>query len=380
MTSPREGALGRAGADLFAKISAEIASGAVPGGGYLPTIRAIAAKHLVGTKTVWRTLKAMEAQGLIAAKPRRGFRVLAKANDPERGCPIAYIGERDEAASLWDAFQRPLVGCLQDAAAERGWSLLAVKPGGLTAGELVERLRAVRAFGAIIDSTRPETVETVKSAGIPCVLVDTWIDGAGLDAVVQNGYLGGLLAAKHLLGLGCRRIAWFGMSGDDFHPLDRLGGALAGLAAANPSVSPELRFAPRGGDLEAEARRMLSGAKRPEAVIALWQGYTFAVKRAADGLGLKLGRDLELVGWCAEEMYDGFYRQSLGSGPLPATVTWSLETMAATAVSRLAERREAPGLPPLWLKIPVQLRPATDAGAEAVSSAARGESKRGARR
>ena len=349
--------LGRAGTELFEAIRADIASGVLASGRYLPTVRAMAEQHRVGVNTVWRTLKAMEAQGLIAAHPRRGFRVLAKANDPERGCPIAYVADPDGAA-----FRRLLVGSLQDAAAERGWSLLAVKPEGLTVGQLVDRLRFVRTFGAIVDTTNPELVSAIRDSGIPCLLANAWLDGAGLDAVLQDGHMGGLLAARHLLDRGCRRIAWFGMSGQDALVLDRLGGALAALASAEPRVEPELLRLASSDDLEAAALRMLSRAKRPEAVIALWQGYAAAVKRAADRLGLRLGRDLELVGWSLEEEYGDTYSRSFGDGPVPATVTWSVRTMAATAVSRLAERREAPKLPALQIKIPVQLRPASDAG------------------
>jgi DNA-binding LacI/PurR family transcriptional regulator len=321
----------------------------------------MAKTHRVAAKTIWRVLKALEVEGLVVSKPRRGFRVLAKANDPERGHPIAYVGERPEAAGRWDAFQRPLVGCLQDAASHRGWSLLAIKPGDFTAGQLVDRLSCVRTFGAIVDSPRPETLKAIRDAGIPCLMVDAWVPDAGVDAVLQDGHMGGILAANYLLERGFKKIAWFGVSGNDYHALDRMGGALAALAAANPGITPEFCFAPEGGDLEGEAFRLLSRPNRPEAVLALWQDFAIAVKRAADRLGLVLGRDLELVGWCAEEMVEGFYRPAFGAGPVPPTVTWNIQTMADAAVSRLAERRDHPSLPPLQIKIPVRLRTAMQA-------------------
>jgi LacI family transcriptional regulator len=232
--------------------------------------------------------------------------------------------------------------------------MLAVGAGGLTAGEVADRLRCVRSFGVVIDSDNPDTVAAVKAAGIPCLMLEAWRDDAGLDAVLQNGHMGGALAAKHLLAKGARRVAWFGMTPGHFHGADRLGGALAVLAEAG--VTPEIRFVTERPTMEAEARKMLSRPDRPEGVLALWQGYAMAVKRAADGLGLALGRDLHMVGWCAEEILENFYRPGFGAGPVPPTVTWSIRAMVEAALSRLAERRQTPDLAPMWLKVPVELR------------------------
>jgi hypothetical protein len=95
-------------------------------------------------------------------------------------------------------------------------------------------------------------------------------------------------------------------------------------------------------------------------VIALWHNLALAVKRAADELGLRLGRDLHLVGWCAEEAVEEVYRPVFGQEPLPPLVTWSVRTMAETVVARLSERRENPELPALRVKVPVTLRVTND--------------------
>ncbi|MHC4917585.1 MAG: hypothetical protein ACYTGB_19085, partial [Planctomycetota bacterium] len=87
-----------------------------------------------------------------------------------------------------------------------------------------------------------------------------------------------------------------------------------------------------------------------------WHNLALAIKDAADELGLKLGRDLHLVGWCAEEAVDEIYTLVFGKAALPPLVTWSVRTMAETVVARLAERRENPDLPALRVKVPVTLR------------------------
>jgi LacI family transcriptional regulator len=231
--------------------------------------------------------------------------------------------------------------------------------GDLLAEQVVERLGSGRAFGVLTSTLEERTLEAIRGTGVPTLMLDQWIEGSGVDSIMQDGHQGGILAARHLVAAGCRRIAWFGWINPNAHSMARFGGVSAGLAGEGRTLSDDLVFAtPEGGD-ESVARRMLAGPDRPDGIISLWQGSCAAVKRAADQLGLVLGRDFQLVGWSTEEAYATRYRPIFGSGPMPPTVTWSVRTMARTAVSRLAERRENPELPALQIKIPVRLRMAT---------------------
>jgi LacI family transcriptional regulator len=228
--------------------------------------------------------------------------------------------------------------------------------GNLPAEEVIERVSAARAFAVALCTRDEQTVEVIRRAGLPALMLDQWFEGADTDSVMQDGHQGGLLAARHLVGLGCRRIAWFGSMDRNAHSLARFGGASAGLMGEGRSLPPEMiHRTSDGGELEA-ARQMLAGRDRPDGVIALWQSYACAVKQAADESGLEIGRDFHMVGWCSEETLESIYLPGLKGGPMPPTITWSIRTMAETAVSRLAERREHPALPPLQIKIPVRLR------------------------
>jgi len=352
--------LGRVGREVLEKIRQKIDNRELSSGAFLPSVRNLASQHSVGVRTVCRALKVLEGEGVLVARPRRGYQVLAKANDPERGCPIAYVVESTSGPNTWDAFHSQLFVLMQQAAARRGWSMLALGAGELTGGELVDRLKCAHCFGAIVDSVRPETVEAVKNAEIPCLMLDAWREDAGMDAVLQNGHMGGVLAARHLLARGARRISWFGISPEHIHATNRLGGVLAALAEARSPLAPELHFVDEKSEMEVEARKMLSRPDRPDGVIALWQAYAMAVKRAADNLGLIIGRDFDLVGWCPEEIFENYYRPGFGSGPVPPTITWRISGMVEAAMSRLAERRETPTLEALWLNVPVRLREADE--------------------
>ena len=82
-------AAGRPYQELAAALKADISGARVAAGGYLPGERQLAEAHAVAPMTARRALKKLEAEGLIAAEARRGWRVLARANDPDRGAPIA---------------------------------------------------------------------------------------------------------------------------------------------------------------------------------------------------------------------------------------------------------------------------------------------------
>jgi len=322
----------------------------------VPTVRALSDAHDVSRGTAWRALRALEAEGLIAAQSRHGYRVLARANDPDRGCPVAYVLSAQRAGAEWTGLNRVLLTALQSAAARRGWTLLGAGAAGLSPEALVEQCKAARAWGVVVDVHSPGMVRLARRAGLAVVMVDAWHEDADVDAIVQDGFRGGFLAAKHLAEHGHRRIGWFGPTTASIHAMTRFSGALAGLRRHGIAIPPELL-----ADVEEEgaadaARAMLSRPDRPSAAIALWREQALAVAGVAGELGLVLGRDLELVGWCAEELYAGDYAGLFPDGRTPPTIVWKVATLAETAIGRLAERRANPKSVPMLINIRTELK------------------------
>ncbi|MHC4916314.1 MAG: substrate-binding domain-containing protein, partial [Planctomycetota bacterium] len=306
MTSPISANLGPAASTAAGIVRRHIEDGGTPVGEFLPPVRELARTHSIDMKTMWRALKGLESEGLVSAVPRRGYRVLARANDPKAGCPLAYLGHADQEGSRREGrtFHARLNLALEEAAGRRGWPFLALSMTGLGPGEIARQLKAQRAFGIALDSSRPEMVAAIERAGIPVVVLDSWVRGSAVDSVMQDGQLGGMLAAEHLIARGCRRIAWFGREEAGAHGPDRISGALATLTAAGVSIPRGLLVKTELEDVKEAARKLLSRKDRPDGVIALWHNLALAIKDAADALGLKLGRELPLVGWCAEEAVD----------------------------------------------------------------------------
>ncbi len=54
------------------------------------------------------------------------------------------------------------------------------------------------------------TVQTLKSYGLPVIMVDNYIDGMEIDCILTDNYCGGYTAAEHLIRSGHKSIAFFG--------------------------------------------------------------------------------------------------------------------------------------------------------------------------
>lgn len=347
---------GRSAAEVFATLRAELDGGKYAPQQFLPTERQLAANFGVAQNTVRRALKALEGERFITAVARHGYRVLSKVNDPQRGCPMAFVNWQAEPAETWSNIDGLLLSELKNVCDQRNWPLLAMSAGGLTARQIVERICAARSFGVVTSTLSKELLSAIRSMGLPTLMLDQWIEGSGIDSIMQDGHQGGLLAARHLVDQGCTRIAWFGWIDRNAHSMARFGGVAAGLIGEGRPLAQERIFAtPESGGLQV-ARKMLASPKRPDGIVALWQGSTLEVKRAAEELGLKMGRDFQLVGWSMEENFSNHYAPHFGEGPIPPTICWSVRTMAATAAARLAQRRDDPKMPALQIKIPVRLR------------------------
>ena len=346
---------GPVASNLARELKSAILAGSLAPGEFLPSVRQLSQRRRLAPKTVYHAVRALVADGLVSAEPGRGYRVLSRANDPTRGCPIACVMYSQAPDQEWRGFNATLLAALQDAASAQGWSLLGVGARGMPPEQLIEQCRSSRAWALIVESYNPRVLELAAKAGLPAVMVDSWHPDARADAVLQDGFLGGYQAARHLVSRGHRRIAWAGQVSESAHGMLRFGGAVNGLREAGMAFDPDMILELPEGAPCAAVRRLLERPDRPTAVLALWQRRCVETITAARELGLVPGRDVEVVGWCSEEEYAGGYAADFPEGAVPPTVVWSMATLARTTVARLAERRERPELPPMRINIETRL-------------------------
>jgi DNA-binding LacI/PurR family transcriptional regulator/DNA-binding transcriptional regulator YhcF (GntR family) len=346
---------GPAAAELAAGLRKNIESGDIAAGEFLPSVRRLSRERSLAHKTVYHALRTLAAEGFVSAEPGRGYRVLARANDPHRGCPVSYVLSSQLVGEDINPFYTRLMAELQGAAGRQGWSLLGVGTSNMTPAKSIEQCVASRSWGLIVETHGSELIARALKAGFAVVMIDSWSAGAGVDAVIQDGFGGGFTAAEYLAGRDRKRIAWFGPATLTVHGRSRFGGAVSGLLENGLALAPELIVDAREGDTFEAARRLLSGRNRPDAVLALSPSKCVEIARAAKELGLAPGEDIDLVGWSADE-FEPQFAADLPAGWSPPRITWSMRTLVNTAMERLAERRERPDLPAMRINIETRLK------------------------
>lgn len=345
-TLPSSREMGRDTQGLLASMRARILSGKLAAGTFLPTVRELSRQQGVAHGTAWRALKALESEGLVEARSRRGYRVLAPEDRESPAGTVAYVmDQRNISAGSWERIYSQLLEKLESCATRGGSRLLKLimNPGQ---EELVaEQLAASKVRGLVVDGLSDPLLDWARSSGVPAVVVDDWRAGLAADCVVQDGFAGGMLAAKQLITAGCRRIAWFGRTLNNYHGKSRFGGASAELSGAGLSFAQQLCL-PIDSASRAELARnaaQLVADRSVDGILALWGPMLQAVLEAAPRAGREIGRDLHVVGWSVRELL------AVEAGPAAAhpfsMVSWSAADMARVALSRLSARLADPTLP-----------------------------------
>ncbi|HYN96631.1 MAG TPA: substrate-binding domain-containing protein [Pilimelia sp.] len=222
-----------------------------------------------------------------------------------------------------------------------------LRPHGLTATvtEMHGQLTPDKAWARQVLARRPMGVIGVSaqltaaqhgelaSRAIPVVTLDPSGEpahrGASVGAMNWNG---GLVAARHLLELGHRRIAMINGPDEFICCRARLDGYRAALDAAGVPVEPDLlRVAPlyvEGG--LAQARDLLGQPDPPTAIFTANDLQALGVYEAAREKGLRIPADLSVVGF--DDL--AFVRWI---GPPLTTVRQPLMKMGATAAELVLE-------------------------------------------
>lgn len=348
----------KAGDRIVRYIRGEIETGRVKGGHFLPTERELAEKFGFARMTIRRALRRLEAEGLLGAVPRHGYKVaLGAVNGAGKGCPLAYVLDETEDSFSGDDFHRTLSLALQREAGRHGSSLLTTYCRRQLPAWTIEQLRLGHVWGVAIDGIDIELIKLTKQNGLPAILVDAWVGDASIDAVIQDDFHGGMLAAKHLIDRGHRKIGWLGPDvGDSSHSMGRYGGACAKLAAAGLSLQQKHVVCGAKEAYPKLARRLLDSPDRPSAVLALWGTACQVLVSVGAELNLVAGRDFDVVGWTPEELYSSSFAAGFSAGQVPPAIVWSVATMTELAVARLIERRNTPSLIATKIHVPVKLQ------------------------
>ncbi|MEV2236805.1 LacI family DNA-binding transcriptional regulator [Micromonospora sp. NPDC049891] len=172
-----------------------------------------------------------------------------------------------------------------------------------------------------------EQRDQLRARGIPFVVFDPTVElPDDVPFVGATNWAGGRSAARHLIGLGHRRVAMIAAPERVLCCRARLDGYRSACESAGLTVQPDLiiraELTRQGG--EAAALDLLTRTDRPSAIFAANDLQAFGVYQAAGRLGLRIPTDLSVVG------FDDLPVAALVDPPL-TTVHQPLVEMAVTA-------------------------------------------------
>jgi DNA-binding LacI/PurR family transcriptional regulator len=192
--------------------------------------------------------------------------------------------------------------------------------------------------------------DRLAANSIPYVVFDPIDDVPdGVPYVAATHFRGGQSAARHLIGLGHRRIAM--ISGPDHaFCLARMAGYRSALDTAGLPVDPELivRMQLTREDGYAAAGELLARPDRPTAIFTANDLQALGVYQAAREAGLRIPEDLSVVG------YDDVPVTAWVDPPL-TTVHQPLTEMAAAATELALTLGRGEKIPQIGLEIATHL-------------------------
>jgi DNA-binding LacI/PurR family transcriptional regulator len=273
-----------------------------------PRIRDVAARAGVGVGTVSRVLN--DSPGVARATRERVRAVMDELG--YRPSPTARnlsLGRTQTLGVVAPFFTQPSVverlRGISDVVGRSAYDLLLfnVESAEQRRDALMRFARRDRVDGVIVISLplRAAEVRTLNRDGLPAVLVDVLHES--LPHVAIDDVAGGVLAARHLLAAGHRRIAFVGDLQDNPFGFDSSERRLRGLrdAMAQAGVAMPAAYVRRGPFGRETAgrltRQLLALRSPPTAVFAASDVQAFGVIDAAARAGLSVPADVSVIGF-----------------------------------------------------------------------------------
>ena len=294
--------------------------------------------------------KVRKAAGELGYRPNVLARSLITGRSRIIGLVVAY---------LENYFYPEALEKLSNALQAEGYHLLVfLVP--RTAGGIEDTLQEIVDYqvdGIVLASVAlsSELATRCRAAGIPVVLFNRSQDGPPLPTVTSDNFSGGREIARFLVAGGCRRIGYIAGWEGASTQRDREAGFRSALREAG--IEPCAREV---GDYQfaraqEAARRMFSGANRPDAVFVANDHMAFATMDVLRfELGLRIPHDVSVVGFddvppAAWPAYD------------LTTVRQDASAMVAETVKMLRANIEDPDTAPRSVCLPAALIPRASA-------------------
>lgn len=180
----------------------------------------------------------------------------------------------------------------------------------------------------------------LHEAGIPLVLLDRdWAPfpmRSNFDLVSVDNFVGGFMAAEHLLKLRCKRIDFVTPTYSASSVDARIAGVRDALGRMDGDVSRN--WIHIGDTSSRKFVREILTPKKPDAIICANDHTAIRLIHEFRRLSVRVPEDIRIVG------FDGLYSPTLISPEL-TTIQQPCRELALAAVRAMLDRQESPGLP-----------------------------------
>ena len=288
-----------------------------------PTVsRALQNSPLVNAKTAAKIRKIAEEAGYRASAVARG---LVTRRTRTIGLVVTTVN---------DPFAGEVALGIEQAANDHGYSVFLANSNADPERErkMVQTFAEQRVDGIVVTSSRvgAEYLPLLAEMMVPMVLVNDQYPDEFVHSVMIDNVSGSRAAAKHLIELGHRRIAYIGDRTGYQSDAERLGGYKEALAAAGIAFAPELSVAgdstPEGAIRAVDGLLALSDA--PTAICCYNDMTALGAMRAAAAHGLRVPQDISVTG------FDDLFFASYLEPPL-TTVRQPMRRMGRMAMENL---------------------------------------------
>jgi LacI family transcriptional regulator len=293
-------------------------------------------------------------EAIRAASESLGFRLNRNASSLRRGASRT-IGVL--LPSLLSGFHLSIVAGAEVYLRSQGFSVLMASDEGGPLGRSNDALdlllgRQVDGIITMPSSSDVPALNKVIESGIPVVAVDLWQPGLNADFVCLDNFGAGRMAGQHLVDHGHDSLAAIGGDPAISTVNERAAGFASALPTAEALPAERVLTGPLTSQWGHEAMNLLlSMSPRPTGVFTANYDLTLGAVIAVNESGLRLGRDISLVGFDAVEL-------ARATRPPLTVVSQPVAELAAAAARTIhmrlrGERQDA--APPTMERLPGSL-------------------------
>ena len=292
----------------------------------------------VSEKTRTKIHQAMDALGYL---PNEMARSLKAATSPFIGVIVPTV-ETPFFASLVEEIEK--------AAADRGYRILLciTRMDEARERESYTMMLSAKVAG-IIQCNQTARVEEYVRPGAPVVIVER-ISEMGIPSVVSDNAGGGRLTAEHLIGRGCRHLAYFDAPLEEKSDAAKRGEAYRSVAAAHGLPEPVRVTLPLEKvfslDIDGEIEKLFREHPETDGIASI-DAIACRVVRWCLGHGRRVPEDVRIIG------YDDTAFARLCEVPL-TTIRQPVAQIGGAAVE-IISRQAAGEVVPVRTVLPVQL-------------------------